>query len=106
MTLSLYIRTSDVTLQTESALVSEKHIASNHVESNLHVQQLNFFGPHGVLNSEVYTSFSYVHRGHSDEAYCGLFGVASSVLLTKETVVAAEWYCVFCFDQLLISDTS
>lgn len=63
-----------------------KILNSNHIVSNLHVQQLNAF----VLKSKEYSLLAYVHRGYPDETYFGLFALIVSVLLAEETVFGSE----------------
>lgn len=80
--------------------VSE-HLIFNHVAYSLNAQQSNFLEPYGVLMSKECAPLPYVYRNYFDEVYFGLFGLIPSTLFLKETVLAAEWHCVFFFDEFL-----
>lgn len=50
------------------------------------VSLISIFRLRGVLRSKEIALFTYIHRGHSDEAYVRLFGLTPYALLEKETV--------------------
>lgn len=45
--------------------------------------------------------WAYEQRDLPGEAYSVLFGWKLFVLLPRETVFAAEWHWLFCYDELL-----